>query len=579
MEKDRIKKILLVGNPNVGKSVIFSRLTGVDVIVSNYPGTTVEYLKGNLSIGDEKIEVVDVPGTYSLEPTSPAEEVAVNMLKKSIEEKDSIILNIIDSTNLERNLNLTLQVLQLDIPVIVVLNFWDEVKHIGIKIDVKRLEEILGVPVFTTCAISGEGIKELITNLNMAKKGSLHFKEKDRWKEVGKIVGEVQRITHKHHTFLEKLQEWTIHPQTAIPISIVLVFIFFYIIRFIGEGLINFLLDPFFNNILIHPISFLSKILSFNRCLHNIFIGELIDGKIDYKLSFGLLTTGLYVEFGQVLPYVFSFYLVLSFLEDSGYLPRLAVIFDRIMHIVGLHGMGIIPMLLGFGCNVPGILSTRILETRRARFIAITLMSISIPCMSLTAMIFGLLGKYGIKGILPVYLTLFLIWLTGGMIMKFFSKGEVPEIFLEIPPYRIPYFKGMMKKVWIRIKWFIKDATPYVLLGIFIVNILYTFKIIDFMGRITGKFFLKFFSIPPEAAVAIIVGFLRKDVAVGMLAPLNLGLKQLVISTTMLAISFPCAATFATILKEIGLKDLLKSTGIMLITAFITGILLNLIIP
>uniref|UniRef100_A0A7C4UDI8 Ferrous iron transporter B n=1 Tax=candidate division WOR-3 bacterium TaxID=2052148 RepID=A0A7C4UDI8_UNCW3 len=574
-----MKKILLVGNPNVGKSVIFSRLTGVDVIVSNYPGTTVEYLKGNLSIGDEKIEVVDVPGTYSLEPTSPAEEVAVNMLKKSIEEKDSIILNIIDSTNLERNLNLTLQVLQLDIPVIVVLNFWDEVKHIGIKIDVKRLEEILGVPVFTTCAISGEGIKELITNLNMAKKGSLHFKEKDRWKEVGKIVGEVQRITHKHHTFLEKLQEWTIHPQTAIPISIVLVFIFFYIIRFIGEGLINFLLDPFFNNILIHPISFLSKILSFNRCLHNIFIGELIDGKIDYKLSFGLLTTGLYVEFGQVLPYVFSFYLVLSFLEDSGYLPRLAVIFDRIMHIVGLHGMGIIPMLLGFGCNVPGILSTRILETRRARFIAITLMSISIPCMSLTAMIFGLLGKYGIKGILPVYLTLFLIWLTGGMIMKFFSKGEVPEIFLEIPPYRIPYFKGMMKKVWIRIKWFIKDATPYVLLGIFIVNILYTFKIIDFMGRITGKFFLKFFSIPPEAAVAIIVGFLRKDVAVGMLAPLNLGLKQLVISTTMLAISFPCAATFATILKEIGLKDLLKSTGIMLITAFITGILLNLIIP
>lgn len=579
MEKNRIKKILLVGNPNVGKSVIFSRLTGVDVIVSNYPGTTVEFCKGNVCRENEKIEVIDVPGTYSLEPSSPAEEVAVNMIMKANEEKDTIIINVIDATNLERNLNLTLQLLRLDIPIIVVLNLWDEVKHVGINIDLKKLKEILGVPVFTTCAISGEGIMELIENLGEAVKGNFQFSEKNRWKEVGKIVEQVQKITHKHHTFLERLSDLTIHPSTGIPISIILIFIFFYLVRFIGEGIIRFIFDPFFNYVLIHPLNFISKILSFNNIIHNIFIGQLINGKIDYRLSFGLLTTGLYIEFAQVLPYIFSFYIVLSFLEDSGYLPRLAIIFDRIMHTIGLHGMGIVPMLLGFGCNVPGIMGTRILETKRARFIATTLMSISIPCMSLTGMIFGLLGRFGPKGIIPVYTTLFFIWLLGGISLKFFSKGDIPEIFIEIPPYRLPYFKGMIKKLWIRIRWFIRDATPFVLLGIFIVNILYSFSIIELIGKLTGDFFSRLFGIPYEAFIAIIVGFLRKDVAAGMLAPLNLTLKQLIISVTMLAVSFPCAATFITILKELGIKDLIKSTTIMIFTAFFVGILLKFILP
>lgn len=577
LKSKSIKKILLVGNPNVGKSVIFSRFTGVDVIVSNYPGTTVEFCRGDVCKKNEKIEVIDVPGIYSLEPSSPAEEVAVNMIMKSVEEKDSLIINVVDATNLERNLNLTLQLLKLDIPVIVVLNLWDEIKHIGISIDVKKLEEILGVPVFTTCAISGEGIKELIENMDKAKKGDFKFSG-NRWKEVGKIVEKVQKIKHKHHTILERLSDLTIHPSTGIPLSIILIFVFFYLVRFIGEGLIRFIFEPIFNNVLIYPLNYLSKILSFNNIIHNIFIGQLIDGKIDYRMSFGLLTTGIYVEFAQVLPYIFSFYLLLSFLEDSGYLPRLAVIFDRIMHTIGLHGMGIVPMLLGFGCNVPGIMGTRILETRRARFIASTLMSISIPCMSLSAMIFALLGKYGPKGIILVYATLFFIWFFGGILLKIFSKGDIPEIFIEIPPYRIPYFKGLIKKLWIRIKWFIKDATPFVLLGIFIVNILYTFGIIDFIGRLTGNFFSRLFGIPYEAFLAIIVGFLRKDIAVGMLAPLNMTLKQLIISVTMLAVSFPCAATFVTLLKELGIKDLIKATTIMIFTSLFVGILLRFIL-
>ena len=305
---------------------------------------------------------------------------------------------------------------------------------------------------------------------------------------------------------------------------------------------------------------------------------SLIDGKIDFGLSFGILTTGLFVPIAMVLPYVFAFYLVLSFLEDSGYLPRLAVLFDRVMHLVGLHGISIIPMLLGLGCNVPGALATRIMENRRERFISAILLAISVPCMAQIAMIVGLVGKYGSSALFCVFGILFLIWLVLGIILNKILKGEAPEIFVEIPPYRIPYFVSLFKKVWMRVKWFLNEAVPFVLLGVFIINILYTFRIIDFVGKFTEPIVTKLFGLPSEAVSALMIGFLRKDVAVGMLAPLNLNLKQLIIASVILAIYFPCAATFAVLIKELGIKDMLEATFIMIITAFFVGGVLNLLL-
>ncbi|MEO0190157.1 MAG: fused ferrous iron transport protein A/B, partial [candidate division WOR-3 bacterium] len=438
-----IKKILLVGNPNVGKSVIFSRLTGVDVIASNYPGTTVDYCRGCAGHGEKRIEVIDVPGMYSLEPTTPAEEVAVKLLNKAIEEGDSIIVNVVDATNLERNLNLTLQLLKKNIPIIIALNLWDEAKHTGIEIDVKKLEEILGVRVIPTVAITGEGIKELVNSLDEAKKGQYKFDDKNRWHEVGKIIAQVQVIRHRHHTLAERLGDLTIHPWTGIPISVIILFLIFQAIKFIGENIINYLCDPFFHNLYKPIMQELSRIMGSGGIIHNIIIGELINGTIDFGQSFGILTTGLYVEFAQVLPYVLGFYLILSFLEDSGYLPRLAVLLDKLLHLVGLHGMAIIPMLLGLGCNVPGTLGTRILETKRERFIAATLMAICVPCMALTAMVFGLVGRFGARGLFPVFFTLFVVWLIGGTLLKIIFKGESPEIFTEIPSYRFPYLPAL----------------------------------------------------------------------------------------------------------------------------------------
>lgn len=573
-----IRKILLMGNPNVGKSVLFSRLTGVRVIASNYPGTTVEFCRGCIGSGAAKIDVVDVPGTYGLEPTSPAEKVAVAMLDKSIEEKDSIVVNVIDATNLERNLNLTLQLLKKDIPVILALNLWDEVKHIGITIDVQALEEILGVPIVATVAITGEGIKELVTRLSQSRRGAYAFDDAERWHEVGRIVDRVQVIKHKHHTLGERLGDLTIHPWTGIPIAAVILFLLFSVIRFIGEGLIIIVAEPFFERIWVPLMMRVSQLLGTDTLLHKILIGQLMDGAIDLGESFGILTTGLYVPFGAVLPYIFAFYLVLGVLEDSGYLPRLAILLDNTLHVIGLHGMAIVPMFLACGCNVPGVLATRVLETKRERFIAATLMSISIPCMAQTAMIIGLLGKYGIRGLLPVFLTLFLIWLIVGNILRIFVKGESPEIFTEIPAYRLPHPGTLIKKVWMRIHWFLQEAIPFVLLGVFIVNLLYALGIFTLFGNIIGPFTSKLFGLPFEAVGALLLGFLRKDLAVGMLAPLGLTVKQLIIACVVLTMSFPCIATFAVLLKELGIVDMLKAALIMLSSALIVGGLLNLIL-
>jgi ferrous iron transport protein B len=571
-----MKRILLFGNPNVGKSAIFTRLTGVRVIASNYPGTTVEYLKGVTRIENTDVEVIDVPGTYSLVPDSRAEEVAKKFIDES-NPKETVIVNVLDSTNLERNLNLTLQLISTKFPVVVLLNFWDETKHKGITIDVARLSDFLKVPVIPTVAITGYGIQELRKKIDKAKPSKFKVKEKEIWNLVGKIINETQKIEHHHHTFLQVLEEISTNPVMGMFFAGIVLFLSFVIIRFIGEGLIVFIFEPLFENLWMPVLMKLSVLLGEGNFLHRILIGELIGGEIDFYQSFGLLSTGLFIPIAAVLPYIASFYLVLSILEDTGYLPRLAVLMDRLMHQIGIHGMGIVPMFLAFGCNVPGVLATRIMETRRERFIAATVMSISIPCMAQTAMIFGLLGEYGFKGIAPVFLALSLVWLFAGKIMAIYVSGESPEIFTEIPPYRIPYFKGLFKKVWLRVSWFLKEALPFVLLGVLIVNLFYMLGLINFISKIFGGLLTGILGLPAEALVALFIGFLRKDVAIGMLAPLGLSMGQLITASVVLTMYFPCVATFVVLFKELGFWDTLKASAVMISSAIFVGWILNLI--
>jgi ferrous iron transport protein B len=574
-------KILLVGNPNVGKSVIFSRLTGIKVIASNYPGTTVGFTKGYMKLGEEKVELIDVPGAYTLEPTCKAEEVACEML-----EQGNIIVNVLDATNLERHLNLTLQLLEKSKPMIVVLNLWDETKHRGVYIDTIKLASILGVPVITTSAIRGEGLNELKNRINDIKisSQSRDFIRQDRidsatrWLKIGKIIAQVQTITHRHHKFYERIDELMIHPFWGLIFGAGIMYISFQIVRFIGEGLISYLLDPFFYKVYAPLLDKLSINLHPETLAHKILIGNLINNAIDFKQSMGLLSTGVYVEFGMILPYIISFYFMLSILEDVGYLPRLAIIADNVMHKLGLHGYAIIPMFLGMGCNVPGILATRILESKRERFIAITLISIGIPCAALQAMIIGLVGAQGGQYVLVVYMTLFLVWLITGFMLNWTVKGFSPDLVIEVPRYRFPSVSQLLKKVWYRVYGFLIEAVPYVLLGVLVVNLMYTFQIFHYIAPLTRGVIIKIWGLPESTIIPILIGFVRKDVAVAMLGPLNLTIKQLIIGSTVLAIFFPCIATFSIIIKELGIKDMLKAGLIMILASIVVGGLLNLIV-
>ena len=567
-------RILLVGNPNVGKSALFSRLTGIRIIASNYPGTTVEFTKGYMKLGEEQAEIIDVPGTYTLEPTSKAEEVAVEMLKEG-----DLVINVVDATNLERNLNLTLQLLERQIPVIVALNIWDETRHRGINIDVAKLEELLGVAVIPTVGVTGQGIRELVRRLPEAKVPKTTYSGSDeRWARVGNIVSQVQSLSHRHHAWTDVLEDVGNHPVGGAFIALVVLFATFWVIRFIAESIIGYVTDPFFEWLWTPLLMKVSLALGSGGFWHSVLIGDLTAGGIGYFQSFGLLSTGFYIPFGAVLPYIVSFYLALGILEDVGYLPRLAVLMDTLMHRLGLHGYAIIPTILGFGCNVPAVMATRILESRRQRFIAATLISIGVPCAALQAMIIGLVGQQGGQYVAMVYGSLFASWVIIGLILNRAVKGFSPELLVEIPPYRLPPWRVIGEKLWLRVSGFIKEALPIVLSTVLVVNILYTLGVFDVIANIAAPIVSGLLGLPKETVVALVIGFLRKDVAMGMLAPLALTAKQLVISSTVLAMFFPCVATFVVLARELQTRDTLKATAIMVAAALIVGSLQNLIL-
>jgi len=569
-------QILLVGNPNVGKSALFSRLTGTHIIASNYPGTTVGFTRGYLKLEEERAELIDVPGNYTLEPTSKAEEVAVEMLKEG-----NLVINVIDATNLERNLNLTLQLLERQTPVIVALNMWDDTKHRGINVDVAKLEELLGVPVVPTVGVTGQGIKELVRRLPEAKvpKNARTYSNSDeRWVRVGGIVSQVQSLSHRHHRWYEHLEDASSHRVWGIVIALLVLFTTFWFVRFVGEGITGYAAEPLFEGLWTPLLSRLSLALGAGGFWHNILIGNLIGGEIDYFQSFGLLSTGLFIPLAVVLPYIVSFYLALGILEDVGYLPRLAVLMDTIMHRLGLHGYAIIPTILGFGCNVPGIMATRILESRKQRFIAATLISIGVPCAALQAMIIGLVGRQGVGYVAMVYGSLFISWVIIGLILNRAVKGFNPELLVEIPPYRLPPWRVIGEKLWLRVSGFLREALPIVLGTVLVVNILYHLGVFNAIADITAPVLTGLWGLPKETITALAIGFLRKDVAMGMLAPLALTAKQLVISSTVMAMFFPCVATFVILARELGVRDLLKAVGIMIAAALIMGSLQNLVL-
>ncbi|MFZ2456128.1 MAG: ferrous iron transporter B [Candidatus Altiarchaeia archaeon] len=563
-------KILLIGNPNVGKSSLFSRLTGVEVVCSNYPGTTVNYSTGTVRCAGEKAGIIDVPGTYSLKAENPAEKVATDMLKDG-----DVIVNVVDATNLERNLNLTLQVLEYGKPAIIALNMSDDARHLGIEIDKQALEEALGVPVVETVALTGQGLKELIEKIPYARSAPPAKRtDADRWKEIGRILERTQKRQDKQHSLAELLEDATIKPLTGIPIALLVLYLLFSAIIGAGDALTEYAIDPFFHTIYLPAAKAAVEPLIPRGLAHNLLLGT----SDDPVAGLGMLTTGLYIPIGMILPFVILFYLALGLLEDIGYLPRIATLMDNVMHRIGLHGSAIIPAILGMGCKVPGILATRILETEKQRFISATLIAISIPCLAQNAVIVSLLMRYGIQYVAIVYATLIIIHIAVGLLLNKMTKGESPEILLEIPPYRKPSFGTTIKKTWIRVKYFLKEAVPYIIIGVFIANILFITGTTQKIAETAGPTLTAAFGIPGDAVLAILVGFIRKDAAVGMLAAIPMTPMQLTIACILLVTYFPCIATLVVLYNELGIKNFLKTIALMIVVTFVTGVVLKMLL-
>ncbi len=553
-----------MGNPNVGKSVIFSHLTGIGVISANYPGTTVEYTEGNMKLGGEAATLVDAPGVYSLDPCSRVEEVCGKIFAKGAD----VVVNVIDATNLERNLNLTLQILEKGVPTVVALNLWDVAVKKGIEIDVAALEKELGVPVVPTVAVSGQGIRDLVQSLERARApAAIHFDSADqRWARIGEIAARTQKVMHRHPSLFDRLEDISLKPMTGIPLALLVLYLCFSLVVETGEMVIFYITDPIFSAY----SGFITDLV--NGQIASPLLREILIGNTPELLkSFGILTTGLYIPLGVVLPFLIPFYLVLGFMEDIGYLPRLSIILDAFMHRIGLHGAAILPCVLGMGCSVPAVISVRILESPKQRYLAATLMTMAIPCASQTAMIFGMLAPFGLRYVLAVYLSLFLAFVITGFLLHKIIGGESPEIFLEIPPYRMPNMGALFKKTFIRVREFLKEAVPYIGFGMLLMNFFYLTGLMHQIGLALHPVVSGLLGLPSDAATALIIGFLRKDVGIGMFAPLDMTAKQLVIASVVLAMYFPCVATFMVMLKELGVSGTLKSVALRLVAALLVG--------
>jgi ferrous iron transport protein B len=628
-------RIALAGNTNVGKSVIFNYLTGLHQHIGNWPGKTVEKAEGTLHFKGYTIDIIDLPGIYSLSTYSIEEQISREYITV---EKPDVVINVVDASVLERNLYFTLQLMELNVPLVLALNQVDMAKKKGIEIDVEKLEKLLGIPVVPTVAIKGIGIFKLleraveiaekretpkmvvkfgkevedgiaklvkmlegvhcryppryvairllegdeelekeIERLNpevvaTAKKISKELEElhghscstvimAERYEIAGRIAREVQKLSSSIKPRLEeRLHNLTTHKIAGYVIMILSLLAIFYSIFTAGGYLSEFLNELFY---ITEPL------------FYELFGTEAI-GKLMWSVMEGVIA-GITIA----LPYIVPFYIVLYFLEDSGYLSRIAFLMDNIMHKIGLHGKAIIPLILGYGCNVPACLGCRIMETERERLLAVFVTTL-VPCAARTVIILGLVGKYlGIEYALALYIfNLAIIFALGRLAFKVLP-GEPTALIMEMHDYRWPHLKTVLKQTWFRLLEFIKIAFPLIILGSFTIKLIEVFGLLEPIALALSPVTVTWLGLPLITGIALIFGVLRKELTLIMLATLfgttnfaevpGFGPIQMIVFTIVTMFYIPCISTIAALIKEIGWKKALIITIFEILFAITIG--------
>ena len=609
-------KILLIGQPNVGKSSLLNALVGPRVTVSNYPGTTVEITKARKKFNNTEIEFVDTPGIYSISDRSEEEKVTEKALFE--EDKDATI-TITDATSLERSFYMVLQILEAQVPTVLALNFVEDAKKKGIKIDYEKLGKILGVPVISLNPLTKKGIDKLLDAVLKIKKipkrtFTIGYDD-DIEKAINKISSQIKETSipkrfialrvlegdEDFHKFLkdervigdakESLKED--HPKVAEDISITR----YGTASFIAEKVTQIVhlekkkkLSEKIDNILLHRIwsPFITVLFFLAIFSTLLFLGNLIQsvlmgltesflssfGTAEYSIIAIVLVqglTGLAAGVSIALPYVFLFYLLLGLLEDIGLLSRFIVIAERFLKKLGLPGKSFIPLALGLGCTAPAIRATRVLSSKKEQFNTASLFAF-VPCSSRIAIIMGVVGFYGgTKLAFSVFATVFI----AGLIWAFGIKKVIPlksePLLLELPPYRRPFIKNILAKSWIRMKDFVYIVIPLLILGGIVYGILdisgFTNIIVKPLSPITNLL-----GLPAVANIPLIFGFLQKDLTGGMLVSV-LGNEissvltplQIYIFGVVSIIGIPCIIALGMLIREFGFKKAILLTSVSMI--------------
>jgi ferrous iron transport protein B len=635
-----LSKVLLIGNPNVGKSALFGLLTGRYVTVSNYPGTTVEVTYGNVMLNKMKSLVIDTPGVNSLVPMSEDEKVTRDML---LTDRAGVVVQVADTKNLRRGLLITLQLAEMGVPFILDLNMDDEAKSRGIVIDQVKLSRLLGIEVVKTVAIRRSGIDKLLKGIQHPRqsivklqydevieggvrdisallpeahisrralalmvlagdeslKGWLHANLQDhvvadiekirqevqsafnnslgylinqrRMKKSDEILAQVmsRHEAGKRSTIASHLGRWSMHPIYGLPILLVVLYLVYQFVGVLGAGTaVNFLEKTVFGEYL-NPWS--TKLVGF--ILPFQLARELLVG------DYGLITMALTYSIAIVLPIVGFFFVAFGILEDSGYLPRLAVMVNKIFKIMGLNGKAVLPMILGLGCDTMATLTTRILETKKERMLVTLLLALGVPCSAQLGVVLGMVS--GISGLATAIWigTVVLVMLLVGYLAALVIPGEPSDFVLELPPIRVPQLMNILVKTLARVEWYLKEAVPLFILGTFILFVGHKLGALEYIQKLTDPLVVGLLGLPSKAAEAFVIGFLRRDYGAaglfvmqkqGMLDPI-----QSVVSLVVITLFVPCIANFFMMVKEQGMKVALYMVAFIFPFAFAVGGALN----
>jgi len=564
----RPRRIVLVGHPNVGKSVVFGRLTGRYAVVSNYPGTTVGITTGRALLDGEVCDILDTPGINALEGTLTEDEAITRRILTSHDA--DVIVQVADARNLRRALMLTWQIARLGKPMVLVLNMVDEARAHGVEVDSAGLARALGVPVVETVAVEGRGLAELKASLSRAAVPvSCGSPGVDAAEWAHEMAGRYRREGRRS---LGRFQEWlgraVREPATGLPILALVLYATYLLVGVFGaQTLVGVLEERLFGR-LIHPAARALAAWLPWPLLRDFLVGE-----------YGLVTMGVTYAFAIVLPVVTMFFLVFGFLEDSGYIPRLAIFSDRLFRAMGLNGKAVLPMVLGLGCDTMATMTTRILGTPKERLIAIVLLALGVPCSAQLATIMGILGGISFAALLTLFGVVILQMLVVGWLAARVLPGDRSEFILELPPMRLPRVENVWAKTRLRVRWYLGEAVPLFLAGTALLFVLDRAGLLAGLTRALRPMVSGWLGLPPRMAEVFVMGFLRRDYGAAGLFDLahqgQLTGVQAVVALTVMTLFVPCVANFFMIVKEQGVRVALSILAFVTVVAIFTGTVLN----